>query len=86
MTLIQSQANKPTSVALLLHEDVAGFAGDPRPVHEDIVGIISILENAGIPCCFVNEYALIYYGAGRKQNVGDILTQLNLRLTRSVSF
>ncbi len=51
-------------------ECVAGFPDDLSPVHEDVVRIVAILEDAGIPCCFIAEYALIYYGAGRVQNVG----------------
>ena len=53
----------------ILDEDLVGFADDVKPVHEDVVRIIAILEGAGIPCCFVEEYALTYYGSGRIQNV-----------------
>lgn len=70
MTSTQAQAAKPTSISQGFYVDVAGFPDDPNPVHEDIVGIVSMLEEAGIPCCFVNEYALIYYGTRRVQNVG----------------
>ncbi|GKZ25928.1 hypothetical protein AbraIFM66951_002463 [Aspergillus brasiliensis] len=36
----------------------------PQPPQE-ISRVLSILTNAGIPCCFVQEQALIYYGTSR---------------------
>ncbi len=67
--LAQSTLHSPIN-----DEDVAGFPDDLSPVHEDVVKIVTILEDAGIPCCFIAEYALIYYGAGRIPNVGAHLS------------
>ena len=54
----------------ILDEEVVGLSSDSPPSHEDVVRIIVILEDAGVSCCFIEEYALIYYGSGGKQNVG----------------
>ena len=78
MTMAPVQVEKSIFFSPILEEDVAGFPNDPRPIHEDVVSIIAIIEDAGIPCCFVNEYALIYYGAGRVQNVGSRIDILKM--------
>jgi hypothetical protein len=47
---------------------IGGYADDKLPEKRGvpaIASIIKMLEEAGIPCCAVNECALIYYGAKR---------------------
>lgn len=47
---------------------VQGYPNDRTPQHNgvsEILGVVQILEGAGIPCCMVAEPALIYYGTGR---------------------
>ncbi len=53
-------------------ESVQGYATDQRPVQsgvKDILKVIRMLEDAGVPCCMVAEPALIYYGTGRVKTV-----------------
>ncbi|KAM5438511.1 hypothetical protein MferCBS31731_005088 [Microsporum ferrugineum] len=52
-------------VSPAFHPLVIGNPGDERPSHEQITAIVATLQDAGICCCFVQEYALIYYGARR---------------------
>ena len=47
----------------------AGDEGDVRPSSEQVSAIVSILSNAGICCCFVQEFALVYYGTRRVPSV-----------------
>ena len=65
----EPQDEQPAFHSCILDEDVIGYSNDTQPLHEDVVKIVAILEGAGISCCFIEEYALIYYGSGRKQNV-----------------
>jgi hypothetical protein len=47
---------------------VQGYPNDRTPQNSgvgEILGVVQILEGAGIPCCMVAEPALIYYGTGR---------------------
>lgn len=37
--------------------------------YDDVRLVISLLDEAGIPACVVDVYALQYYGAGRVSNV-----------------
>ena len=57
----------------ILDENIVGSPDDRMPQHEEIVKVVHMLHEAGISCCFVGEYALIYYGAGRVQNVCPFL-------------
>ena len=53
-------------------ESVIGFPSDIRPSGQgvkEMLEVISILEDASIPCCVVAEAALIYFGAGRMMDV-----------------
>ncbi|EGD92078.2 uncharacterized protein TERG_08293 [Trichophyton rubrum CBS 118892] len=50
------------------HPLAVGNPGDARPSPEQISTVVSILIEAGICCCFVEEYALIYFGASRLPN------------------
>lgn len=52
---------------------VIGDWGDKRPTREQILAVVSILKDAGISCCFVQEFGLIYYGAARVLNVFSII-------------
>lgn len=54
------------------HPLAVGNPGDARPSPEQISIVVSILIEAGICCCFVEEYALIYFGASRLPNVGGV--------------
>lgn len=56
-------------VSPALHPLSVGDEGDVRPSSEQVFAIVSILLNAGICCCFVQEFALVYYGARRVPNV-----------------
>lgn len=47
----------------------AGNEGDVRPSSEQVSAIVSVLSNAGICCCFVQEFALVYYGTRRVPSV-----------------
>lgn len=49
----------------------AGNEGDVRPSSEQVSAIVSILSDAGICCCFVQEFALVYYGTRRVPTVCD---------------
>jgi hypothetical protein len=51
------------------HPLAAGNPGDTPATPEEVSAVISILSEAGICCCFVQEFALIYYGAARVPNV-----------------
>jgi hypothetical protein len=51
---------------------VQGYPGDERPAKNginEIASIVRVLNTGKIPCCLVNEPALIYYGAGRVMSV-----------------
>lgn len=39
--------------------------------HEEVSKMLSILTDAGIQCCFVQEQALIYYGTTRVPRVRE---------------
>lgn len=54
----------------------AGDEGDVRPSSEQISAIVSMLSDAGICCCFVQEFALVYYGTRRVPSVCIYLLQL----------
>lgn len=56
-------------VSVAYHPLVLGYRGDTHPRHPQIVEVISILSEAGICCCFVQEHALVYYGTGRVPHV-----------------
>ncbi|CAD6569953.1 MAG: hypothetical protein ASARMPRED_003330 [Alectoria sarmentosa] len=56
-------------------ESVIGFPSDIRPSRhgvKEMLEVISILEDASIPCCVVAEAALIYFGAGRMMDEWNI--------------
>ena len=53
----------------VLDENIVGLPHDRHARTADVLRVIRILEDAEISCCFVGEYALIYYGAGRVPNV-----------------
>lgn len=53
----------------ILDENIVGLPSDRPPQHVEVLSVIRMLEDAEISCCIVEEYALIYYGAGRVQNV-----------------
>ncbi|KAK2756974.1 hypothetical protein FQN54_004942 [Arachnomyces sp. PD_36] len=59
---------KEPLVSPAFHPLAIGNPGDKRPTPEQISTVVSILIDAGICCCFVLEYALIYYGAARVPN------------------
>ncbi|KKZ60629.1 hypothetical protein EMCG_04702 [[Emmonsia] crescens] len=46
--------------------------GDVPPSPEQLVSIITLLQQADICCCFVQEYGLNYYGARRVTNAMPI--------------
>jgi hypothetical protein len=49
-------------------ESVQGYATDQEPVQggvKDILKVVRMLEDAGVPCRMVAEPALIYYGTER---------------------
>jgi hypothetical protein len=48
-----------------------GSPGDKYPDSDnsEVLGVITALQGAGIPCCIVGTAALIYYGAGRVTDV-----------------
>lgn len=48
---------------------VFGNPGDVTARPEDITAVISLLKEASVCCCFVQENALIYYGARRLARV-----------------
>jgi len=53
-------------------ESVQGYPSDRYPREEgveEMVGVVKMLENAGVACCMVAEPALIYYGTGRIKTV-----------------
>ena len=53
-------------------ESLQGYATDQQPVQggvKDILKVVRMLEDAGVPCCMVAEPALIYYGTGRVKTV-----------------
>ncbi|OJJ79705.1 uncharacterized protein ASPGLDRAFT_69849 [Aspergillus glaucus CBS 516.65] len=50
------------------HPLAIGDKGDAHASPEQISAIVSILIDAGICCCFVQEYALVYYGTRRLPN------------------
>ena len=56
-----------------LSGDLVGLPDDRPPRHEEIVETVRNLEEAAISCCFIGEYALTYYGAGRVQNLRSSL-------------
>lgn len=62
--MTESQEKKPF-VSPAFHPLVIGDKGDLHASPEQISAIVSILLDAGICCCFVQEIALIYYGTGR---------------------
>ncbi|EFQ98225.1 hypothetical protein MGYG_01260 [Nannizzia gypsea CBS 118893] len=45
------------------HTLAIGNPGDVDPSHEQVTAIVTTLQDANICCCFVHDYALIYYGA-----------------------
>lgn len=49
----------------LFDENIVGLPSDRSPQHNEVLGVIRMLEDAAIACCFLGEWALIYYGAGR---------------------
>lgn len=61
--------SKPPKVSKAFHPLSIGNSGDKEPTPEQVVAVVSILKDAGICCFFVDEYALIYYGAGRVAHV-----------------
>jgi hypothetical protein len=67
------------------HETVVGYPGDKGAENDgvkEILEVVSLLEEAGIPCCITDVVALQYYGASRvRSSVSAIFTSLqNLRL------
>ncbi|PGH03198.1 hypothetical protein GX51_04233 [Blastomyces parvus] len=52
-------------LSLAFHPLSIGDPGDVPPSPEQLVSIISLLQQADICCCFVQEYGLNYYGAKR---------------------
>jgi hypothetical protein len=72
----EMRLNPPVSktgwVPPLSNESVQGYPSDRYP-HldgvEEMVGVVKMLEAAGVPCCLVAEAALIYYGTGRMKFV-----------------
>lgn len=63
------QNDGPIVVSIAYHPLAIGYRGDIHPSPEQILKIYSILRNAGITCCFVGEFALVYYGAARITHV-----------------
>ena len=61
-------------VSPAFHPLVVGDEGNVEPSAEQVSAIVSILLNAGICCCFVQEFALLYYGTRRLPNVCCILS------------
>ena len=59
-------------VSPISDESVQGYAADRQPAQggvKDILKVVKMLEDAGLPCCMVAEPALIYYGTGRVKSV-----------------
>lgn len=55
-------------VSPAFHSLVVGDEGDVQPSSEQMLATVSILLDAGICCCFAQEFALIYYGTRRLPN------------------
>lgn len=73
-------------VSLAFHPLAVGNPGDKEPTLEETLAVLSILKNAGICCFFVDEFALIYYGAGRVLNVRAHITfAFNLKTRQPIS-
>lgn len=67
--MAKSQTKKDPIISPAFHPLAVGDKGDVRASPEQISAIVSILIDAGICCCFVQEYALVYYGTSRLPNV-----------------
>lgn len=59
----------------MLGENIVGLPSDRVAHTADVIRVIQMLEDSGISCCFVGEYALIYYGAGRVPKVSMLFTK-----------
>jgi hypothetical protein len=67
------------------HETLVGYPGDKVAENDgvnEILEVVSLLEEADIPCCITDVVALQYYGARRvRSSVSAVFTSLqNLRL------
>lgn len=62
------------------YEIVAGYLGDKGAENEgvkEILEVVSLLEEAGIPCCNTDVMAVQYYGASRvRSSVSAVFTSL----------
>ena len=72
-------------VSPAFHPLVVGDEGDVEPSAEQVSAIVSMLLNADICCCFVQEFALLYYGTRRLPNVCSILSTTCVPLVDSIS-
>lgn len=68
----QGNGDGSVFVSPAFHPLVVGDEGDVQPSSEQVSAIVSILLDAGICCCFVQEFALNYYGTRRLPNVCSI--------------
>ena len=68
----QENGDGSVFVSPAFHPLVIGDEEDVDLSSEQVSAIVSILLNAGICCCFVQEFALLYYGTRRLPNVRSI--------------
>lgn len=61
--------NQHPEVSSACHPLAIGNPDDVEATPEQITAVVSILIQADIYCCFIQEFALIYYGAARVPNV-----------------
>lgn len=78
----QENGDGSVFVSTAFHPLVVGDEGDVDPSSEQVSAIVSILLNAGICCCFVQEFALLYYGTRRLPNVCSIFPLVHQLLTQ----
>ena len=64
-----SQEDQRKEPLNLLDENIVGLPSDRIPTHDQVLSVIRMLEDAELSSCSVEENALIYYGAGRVQNL-----------------
>ena len=70
------------------HETLVGYPGDKYPGNagaDDILALISYLENEGLRCCIIEVMALQYYGSERMQNVWALYSERAYDLPTDIS-
>ena len=66
------ESKSSTTVSPMMAVSVRGYPTDKTPLRQgldEIMTVIRVLEDVGIPCCMVAEPALLYYGTTRMMSV-----------------